>query len=83
MHSASMIGIGMSVALVILACYLKYFRSKQAKKKLTNNQEPTNLAVVNSRQTSAHQQPAYPTLGYPTDFETQASFLTTTTSSRY
>ena len=75
MHLASLIGIGMSVALVILACYLKYYRSKQANGKLTNNQEATNLALVNSSKSAVHQQPAYPTPGHATDFKTQASFL--------
>ena len=74
MHLASLIGIGLSVALVILACYLKYYWSKQAKRKSTNNQNPAIPTAVDSRQTAVYQQPAYPTPAHPSDLENSRLF---------
>ena len=74
MHLASLIGIGMSVALVILACYLKYYWSKQANRKQTNNPDLEILTVVDSRQTAVFKQPAYPTPAHPSDLKIKIIF---------
>ena len=57
---------------------LEIFPVKASKWKINKQQDPTNLAVENLRQSAVHQQPAFPTRGHTPDFKTQASFLPTT-----